>query len=633
MSIKFSIIIPCYNAEPYVGELLECLDKQMKETDEVEVILIDDGSEENMHSKYQLKYTWLRVFRQENQGCSKARNVGIDRAKGEAIGFIDADDLVSDNYIKFVLEALKNKEWDYIDLSWKSLENNKYTYKLKSDKDSLPNPSASTRIFKKEFIGAVRFPENKDAAEDEHFTRHLNLKRGKHICATDYMYYYRINVPDSGSKRYVSGRTKTKRIAYYFKMITEDMTWLIDEVREEDKLNEVYILTFKNMLPELEKYAQIMSPTVVNAHEMRGEPNRYLNKIIPAKKAQIVIYAGVTHKVDGIATFIYDFIRNMSKHYDILVLYDQMDEERIMRMVPYVPVEKNNPRVQISCDTLITNRIHEKIPRNIEYKQSIQMVHACRCDNPWELPKDRDKYVYVSKVVQDDWGAELDKSAVINNMTYSEAPTKALLLVTASRLDTDEKGEDRMKQLARIMDNQKIPYIWLYFSNKEIRNTSQNLIKMDPVLNIMDYVSRADYLVQLSDTEGFCYSMVEALDQGIPVITTPLPVLKEIKVVDKENAYIIPFDLEGFDASIFLERLHPDYKYNNKPLITKWKKLLGNSKPTKDYYEPDKLVKIKIIRRYEDTILHRIVEADEILEVNYLRATKIQNANFGIIVE
>ena len=53
MSVKLSIIIPCYNAEPYIYELLDCLDKQM--TKEVEVILIDDGSKTPVLSNYK----WL----------------------------------------------------------------------------------------------------------------------------------------------------------------------------------------------------------------------------------------------------------------------------------------------------------------------------------------------------------------------------------------------------------------------------------------------------------------------------------------------------------------------------------------------------------------------------------------------
>ena len=75
--MKLSIIIPYYNVKPYTDELLDCLEPQI--TDEVEVILIDDGSKE----PYKTDYEWCQVYRQKNGGASKARNVGLERAKGE----------------------------------------------------------------------------------------------------------------------------------------------------------------------------------------------------------------------------------------------------------------------------------------------------------------------------------------------------------------------------------------------------------------------------------------------------------------------------------------------------------------------------------------------------------------------
>ena len=285
MSIKLSIIIPAYNAEPYIHELLECLDKQM--TDEVEVILIDDGSTNPLKVK---KYKWLRTYKQRNKGISKTRNRGIELSKGEAIGFIDADDLVSDKYVSFVLNNL-NREWDYIDLSWKSLEDNHYWFKLKNDNDRLTNPSACTRIFRRSFIGDNRFPEKKDAAEDEHFTRHLELKKAKHICATDFMYFYRTEVPDSTSKTFLSDRCKTKRIAYYYRTVTKDMTDLLEEIKIEDETNEVFLLTQRNDIPELEKYCQIQCPPRgIKAMEKRGEETRLISVMPRPYNTQVVIF-------------------------------------------------------------------------------------------------------------------------------------------------------------------------------------------------------------------------------------------------------------------------------------------------------------------------------------------------------
>ena len=62
--MKLSIIIPYYNVKPYTDELLDCLAPQIRE--DVEVILIDDGSEE----PYKTQYEWCTVYRQKNKGVS-----------------------------------------------------------------------------------------------------------------------------------------------------------------------------------------------------------------------------------------------------------------------------------------------------------------------------------------------------------------------------------------------------------------------------------------------------------------------------------------------------------------------------------------------------------------------------------
>ena len=111
--IKLSIIIPYYNAEPYTSELLDVLAPQI--TDEVEVILVDDGSRE----PFKTAYSWVTIYYTENYGVSHARNIGIDMSNGEYISFIDADDLVSDDY---VAQIIKKMPFDYLDMSWRSFK-------------------------------------------------------------------------------------------------------------------------------------------------------------------------------------------------------------------------------------------------------------------------------------------------------------------------------------------------------------------------------------------------------------------------------------------------------------------------------------------------------------------------------
>lgn len=104
--IKVSIIIPVYNVEKYLEECLQsCLNQSLSDT---EIICIDDGSNDKsleILEDYTQKYDNIIVFSQTNQGAGKARNIGIQNAKGKYIFFLDADDFFFSNY---VLEKLYN---------------------------------------------------------------------------------------------------------------------------------------------------------------------------------------------------------------------------------------------------------------------------------------------------------------------------------------------------------------------------------------------------------------------------------------------------------------------------------------------------------------------------------------------
>ena len=90
--------MPVFNAEDYLEVACESISKQTFK--DVELICVDDGStDESLKKLYELKekYSFIRIFTQQNQGSGKARNYGMDRAKGEYIAFLDADDIFVDN--------------------------------------------------------------------------------------------------------------------------------------------------------------------------------------------------------------------------------------------------------------------------------------------------------------------------------------------------------------------------------------------------------------------------------------------------------------------------------------------------------------------------------------------------------
>lgn len=113
-----SIIIPMYNAGKYISECLNSIIGQSLD-DDYEIIVINDGSTDDGAEKvaeYARKYPFIRLFDQENQGVSAARNLGLSMAKGTYIHFVDADDtLYPDSYCTLIPFAQKGLDIIYFE--------------------------------------------------------------------------------------------------------------------------------------------------------------------------------------------------------------------------------------------------------------------------------------------------------------------------------------------------------------------------------------------------------------------------------------------------------------------------------------------------------------------------------------
>lgn len=218
--IKLSIIIPYYNTEKYTDELLAVLEKQV--TKECEIILVDDGSSEQ-YVPYQ-DSEMVKVFRQKNKGVSAARNKGLKEAKGEYIAFIDSDDLVSDDYIAKIFEAMA-AEPDTIYLSWQSM-NTKWGRILKSDSDEFgtANRCVWNRVFKKTYIEGMKFNESLKIAEDDDFLNRLPEYKSKK-CITSVVYHYRQNREGGLTNRKAKGDFDDPdiitQVVFYYNWIQE----------------------------------------------------------------------------------------------------------------------------------------------------------------------------------------------------------------------------------------------------------------------------------------------------------------------------------------------------------------------------------------------------------------------------
>jgi glycosyltransferase involved in cell wall biosynthesis len=96
---RVSVLIPCYNAEKYIGETLECVFRQTWPA--IEVIVVDDGSKDGSVAEIErFRAAGVRLIKQENRGAGAARNCAYHASSGNFIQFIDADDLIDTDKIE-----------------------------------------------------------------------------------------------------------------------------------------------------------------------------------------------------------------------------------------------------------------------------------------------------------------------------------------------------------------------------------------------------------------------------------------------------------------------------------------------------------------------------------------------------
>lgn len=175
--MKLSIIIPYYKAIKYTRELMKVLEPQLN--DEVEVIIVDDGCNERELEGFRARVIHLE---ENSGGAAVPRNVGLDEARGEYITFVDADDMVSDDYIKTILDKTK-EEWDYCYFSWRMRGRDI----IIKEEPPLWNHSVNNCVYRRDLIGEKRFPLLR-IGEDWEFNDEVRLGKRANIMKVLYEY-------------------------------------------------------------------------------------------------------------------------------------------------------------------------------------------------------------------------------------------------------------------------------------------------------------------------------------------------------------------------------------------------------------------------------------------------------------
>lgn len=238
---KVTIIIPCYNIAEYLSDCLGSIQNQTYPS--IEIILINDGSTDKtpeICDEFVRKNNNAKVFHINNSGVSNARNLGIKESTGDYITFVDADDMISPDYIKSLYQAIQVsksdivycKETHFSSLNFQALKseecNNKfYDISSVSDFDYCGLMTHSTVwgcLFSRKIVSDLSFRTDIFIAEDSLFFNSAIIKANKIGFLDATLYYYRIR-----------NDSATGKTPYSDKKMTEIVSWK-EIVRQNDSM-------------------------------------------------------------------------------------------------------------------------------------------------------------------------------------------------------------------------------------------------------------------------------------------------------------------------------------------------------------------------------------------------------------
>ena len=182
---------------------------------------MDDGSIDKSYEigeEFSEKYKNIKIIRQENNGVSSARNTGLDIASGEYVAFFDSDDQVKPDMYEVLYRLIKEEEADIalVDFSFvregiEYKKRKKQKMVLKGTDFILQNylsgnifvNSVCDKLFRKEILEELRFPEGYSVGEDMYFQYQV-LKKAQKIAidTTDSKYMYIVREESAMTNRF-----------------------------------------------------------------------------------------------------------------------------------------------------------------------------------------------------------------------------------------------------------------------------------------------------------------------------------------------------------------------------------------------------------------------------------------------
>lgn len=201
--LVFSVIVPAYNAEKYIGDCIRSVQDQTYQY--WELLIINDGSTDStarICNAYAGGDSRIKVITKPNGGVSSARNMGLDNAKGDIITFVDSDDTIASSMLERIVQVMETENADLVFNDFKMVYSDRAehfkTHPWTADKErsfagylTKTWPRVPWGGVKFGVVEGMRYPENLAIFEDFYFICQVILKANKIVRIPEPLYEYR----------------------------------------------------------------------------------------------------------------------------------------------------------------------------------------------------------------------------------------------------------------------------------------------------------------------------------------------------------------------------------------------------------------------------------------------------------
>ena len=230
--VKYSVIIPVYNAEKTLRRCVDSLLNRLRE--DTEIILVDDGSPDKsgeICAAYAAAFQQIQHIKKTNGGVSSARNAGLDAAQGKFVIFVDSDDYVSPTLYQDIDAVLQEDDWDLIRFSYCVDDGSSLAKRVmqpaafRTRQQALPKiiddicskalNGPVAKVYNREILDReqIRFPLGASVAEDRAFNIHYSLFVERYLISDCIAYFVNTENENSLSRKHHEDLSKQFQIA------------------------------------------------------------------------------------------------------------------------------------------------------------------------------------------------------------------------------------------------------------------------------------------------------------------------------------------------------------------------------------------------------------------------------------